>query len=120
MRKTKTLLVAHGSSDVSWGNTFQKMTESTREKYPDVSLAFMELSSPSIEDEIITGKAEGYQHFRVLPLFLAKGKHLKKDIPAMLLSYETSHEISTELLEPIGEHPLLAEAIRLIIEETAE
>lgn len=115
--KTKTILLAHGSSDPQWSNTFVELTRISLNKHVDACLAFMELSTPSIEDAVKQAKDEGYEKVVVLPLFLAKGRHLKKDVPAMLDEYKANYQIETELMAPIGEHPLLGEAISQIIDD---
>ncbi len=116
--KEKIILLAHGSSDTNWSNTFVRLTEPACADNKHVALGFMELSEPSLEDCIAAAKEEGFTHVSVLPLFLAKGRHLKKDVPGMLKEYETKYSISSVLLPPIGEHPRLADALCDIIEET--
>lgn len=118
--QTLTILVAHGSSDTHWSDTFVGLTEPTRSNHPDTRLAFMELSHPSIEQVVAEGYDNGFNDFKVLPLFLAKGKHLKKDIPTILKKLEEQYGITTTLLPPIGEHPELSLAINRIIDQTIQ
>jgi len=117
--KTLTILLAHGSSDPAWGETFIGLTQRACER-EDTYLAFMELSSPSLEEIVSENAAKGYTHLCVLPLFLAKGRHLKVDIPKKLRHIESQHPLTTKLLPPIGEHPRLAEALNLILDETLD
>lgn len=118
--KEKIILLAHGSSDLNWSDTFVHLTRPACEQNKNVQLAFMELSSPSLELCVKRAAKEGYQKVTVLPLFLAKGKHLKKDVPGMLESYASTYGVATQLLDPIGEHPALADALLRIIEETVQ
>lgn len=118
--EVKTILLAHGSSDIEWSNTFFRLCGPSLDAHQNASLAFMELSEPSLEEEIALAKQQGYQKVLVLPLFLAKGRHLKKDVPGMLERYSEAYTIETELLPPFGEHPKLAEALNNIITETLE
>jgi len=115
--KEKIVLLAHGSSDQDWSDTFVIMTSNICDHRSDVSLAFMELSEPSLEGVVKQAKTDGFQSICVLPLFLAKGRHLKVDVPRMLQSYQTKYDVATRLLSPIGENPMIAHAIQLIIEE---
>lgn len=117
---TKTILLAHGSSDPSWSAAFVTLASPTLSEISDTALAYMELSEPSLEAEVQRAKAEGYACVQVLPLFLAKGRHLKKDVPAMLADYQAKYEIETSLLNPIGEHPLIASAINDIVKDTLQ
>ncbi len=117
--KTLTILLAHGSSDPNWSDTFVNLTAKACTN-AHTHLGFMELSEPSMETLAEQGVKQGCTHLRVLPLFLAKGRHLKVDIPKQLAALETRFGISTELLPPIGEHPQLAAALDSIIKETLE
>lgn len=109
--KTKLVLLAHGSSSPEWSDAFVTMTQRVREQFKDAELAFMELSTPSLEDACVAAKRAGYEHVRVLPLFLAIGRHLKKDVPLMIENYEKSYGISIELLPPVGQHPAIENAM---------
>jgi len=110
------ILLAHGSSDAQWAETFISLTASSREKHENIALAFMELNSPSLEDVTLQAIKNGYDHITVLPLFLAKGKHLKHDIPNQLKSLKSQYGISSKLLPPIGEENELSQALDLIID----
>lgn len=116
--RTLTILLAHGSSDPAWGETFAAMTEPVTRKFSNARLAFMELSTPTLDDVAAQAAKEGIKTLIVLPLFLATGKHLKKDIPAMLTNIESRFGMRTQLLPAIGEHPALGSAILSIIEQT--
>lgn len=121
MNSTKpkqTVLVAHGSRDQQWADTFTHMTAKAIVARPNSVLAFMELNSPSIEDVVREANQQGIKYFEVLPLFLAKGKHLKTDIPNIIKSLEKELDIEVTLLDPIGEHPEIADAITKILEKT--
>ncbi len=75
----------------------------------------MELAEPSIDTIIMEGVAEGITEFTIVPLFLAAGRHLRKDVPAMIEELEKAHGVSIQLAPPIGENPLLGEAIRDVV-----
>jgi sirohydrochlorin cobaltochelatase len=113
--KTKIIMLAHGSSNTSWSDAFVHMTQSLRDENANAALAFMELSEPSLEDVVATGIAEGFEAFKVLPLFLAKGRHLKKDVPMMIHELVAQHKVGIELLPPIGEHSAIQSAIEVIV-----
>jgi sirohydrochlorin cobaltochelatase len=111
------LLVAHGSRDPEWSQAFEAMTHDTRRVNKMVKLAFMELSSPSIED-IVQQSISAYhlKEINVLPLFLATGKHLKKDIPEILDKLARQYKITINLLPPLGEYPLFHQTLAKIAE----
>lgn len=116
--RTLTILLAHGSSDPAWGETFAVMTAPVTRQYSNARLAFMELSSPTLDDVAEQAAEQGFEQIIVLPLFLATGRHLKKDIPDMLKNIEGRLGLRTQLLPPIGQHPALGSAILSIIEQT--
>ena len=111
------LLVAHGSRDPEWSEAFEIMTRSTRALNNRVKLAFMELSTPSIEEVVQESLSTfNISEINVLPLFLATGKHLKKDIPEILNKLAEQHQITINLLPPLGEHPLFHQTLAKIAE----
>jgi len=110
------ILLAHGSRDPLWAKTFEDFTKSARAKHSNTTLAYMELCTPSLEQAINEGAKAGYCCISVLPLFLAKGKHLRYDVPKMLKQYEIKHNIEIRLLAPLGEQAELASAVELFID----
>lgn len=120
MHTHRVLLLAHGSSDPAWCATFEKLARPSLDAIPDSAVAYMELSHPSLDDEVARAAREGASKVTVLPLFLAAGRHLRNDVPAMLDRLSAEHGIALELAAPIGEHPLLGDAIRHIVEERLE
>ncbi|WP_165855016.1 sirohydrochlorin chelatase [Marinobacter sp. JSM 1782161] len=118
MSDHRVLLLAHGSSDPKWCATFEKLAAPSLSSIPDAAIAYMELSQPSLDDEVRRAADDGVKSITVLPLFLAAGRHLRKDVPAMLERLSTEHGIAIELSAPVGEHPLLGDAIRHIVEES--
>ncbi len=109
--KTKLILLAHGSSSKEWSDSFDQMTKRVRESFDEADLAFMELSEPSLEEACISAKRDGFDHIRVLPLFLAIGRHLKSDVPKMIANYEDTQGLQVELLPPVGQHPAIENAM---------
>ncbi|TBW59058.1 cobalamin biosynthesis protein CbiX [Marinobacter halodurans] len=118
MSDHRVLLLAHGSSDPKWCQTFERLAAPSLASVPDSAIAYMELSEPSLDDEIARAAREGVSRITVLPLFLAAGRHLRKDVPAMLERLSSEHQVEITLAGPVGEHPLLGDAIRHIVEES--
>lgn len=117
MHSHRVLLLAHGSSDPRWCETFEKLASPSLAAIQDAAIAYMELSEPSLDAEVARAAHEGVDKVTVLPLFLAAGRHLRHDVPAMLDKLSKEHGLDIELAAPIGEHPLLGDAIRHIVEE---
>ncbi|MDX1755623.1 MAG: CbiX/SirB N-terminal domain-containing protein [Marinobacter sp.] len=118
--QTRIILLAHGSSDPQWCRTFESLAEPTLEAVPQSVVAYMELSAPSLEQVVSESVHQGFQRFVVLPLFLAAGRHLRKDVPAMIATLEEQYDTTISLAPPIGENPHLGQAIRSVVEDTLE
>ena len=111
------ILFAHGSRDPEWVRPFDALRQSIQRRAPGVTvcLAYLEVTDPSL-DECIRAVAErGVRTIRVLPLFLAMGKHLRSDIPALALQVVADFpELTIEFLPALGEAPEFVEALSRI------
>ncbi|HNC19112.1 MAG TPA: CbiX/SirB N-terminal domain-containing protein, partial [Accumulibacter sp.] len=77
-----------------------------------VELAFFEFMSPTLADCVDGLIAEGSRRIVVLPLFIASGGHLKRDIPALLEHLRQRHpETEFELAAPVGEAETVIQAM---------
>lgn len=109
------ILLAHGSSDKRWCETFTNLATPTLNAIAESRIAYMELATPSLEDIVIEGVRNGEAVFTIVPLFLAAGRHLRKDVPAMITNLEQAHSVKIHLTPPIGESELLGQAIKNIV-----
>ena len=111
------ILLAHGSSDSRWCETFERLAAPTLQSVTGSRIAYMELAEPSIDTVVAEGAKAGVSHFTIVPLFLAAGRHLRKDVPGMIIELEQSHGVSIKLAAPIGENPQLGHAICEVVEQ---
>jgi len=83
-----------------------------------VKCGFMNINKPSIKDSLEEFKKEDIDALVVVPLFLAKGVHIEKDIPGEIGLSEGTKKGSFTLngksvplvyADPIGIDPLLAD-----------
>lgn len=111
------ILLAHGSSDPRWCETFEQLAAPTVRSVPGARIAYMELAEPSLEAIVEQGVQDGARSFKVVPLFLAAGRHLRKDVPGMIKALEEAHGVTISLAPPIGDNPQLGEAIRDVVEQ---
>ena len=120
MSKKGMLLVGHGSKLPYNQELVEKTAAIIKEKNNDfiVKCGFMNLNSPSIKDSLNEFKKEDIDVLVVVPLFLAKGVHIEKDIPGEIGLEEGVKKGSFTLngktvplvyAEPIGSDPLLAD-----------
>src|SRR5690606_33609682 len=76
----------HGSPDAAWREPFDAILAEFRASHPDrpAALCFLERMRPTLPEAIDDLVAGGVKAMRVVPLFLAPGKHTRLDRPAML------------------------------------
>ena len=108
------ILFAHGSRDPAWAMPFEAMLASVKaaDAQTPAALAYLELMQPDFASTTAQLVAQGVTHIRVLPVFLAAGKHLRVDLPELVAFATTAHPgLSFTVLPPAGESPALRSAI---------
>lgn len=111
------ILFAHGSRDPEWVRPFEALRDMVARAAPDarIALAYLESSAPTLAESIRALAADGITSIRVLPLFLALGKHLRHDIPALARAVSGEFPgLSIEFLPALGEAPEFADALARI------
>lgn len=80
------VLLGHGARDPEWAGPMQRTREHLLAQAPNlvVELAFLEFIAPQLPQAMATLVASGVTRITVVPMFLAQGGHLKKDIPALI------------------------------------
>ena len=104
--KTALILFAHGARDPEWANPIRCVHAAILDQAPQqrVELAFLEFMEPGLEACAHQLVAEGYQRVTVVPMFIAKGGHLKKDVPVLLDALRSQHPgCEFVLTPPVGE-----------------
>ena len=87
MNSKHVILLAHGSRSRNWQDLLTDGTDELEQSLNPklgVSLAYMELASPSLIDQVSSAHAAGARNFYIYPLFFAYGVHLQEDIPKQL------------------------------------
>lgn len=113
-KKSALVLFAHGSRDPAWAEPFKAIQALIRAQAPGLrsELAFLELMQPSIGDCVATLAAEGLEEITIVPLFLAAGRHLREDLPALIKPIQAAHPgLTIAILPPIGEMAEIQAAI---------
>ncbi|QSZ66698.1 sirohydrochlorin nickelochelatase [Methanofollis aquaemaris] len=114
------LLVGHGSKLSYNQELIEKTAAHIADQHPEylVRPGFMSMNTPTVEDALNLFKEDEIEMLVVVPLFLAKGIHIVKDIPALLGLPEGENkgtfahnngEIPLVYAGPIGPDPLLAD-----------
>jgi len=108
------ILFAHGSRDPEWVRPFERLRDTVARQTPEiaVALAYLESTAPGLDDSVRALAADGVTAIRVLPLFLAMGKHLRTDIPALAERTRADFPgLTIEFLPALGEAPEFVAAL---------
>jgi sirohydrochlorin cobaltochelatase len=112
-------LLGHGARDPAWAEALWAVRAKIRARSPAcrVELAFLEYQSPNLETLLATLHAEGgVARVFILPMFIAAGGHLKRDLPARIARLQTQFpQIRIEFTAAIG----LADAVQEAMSEAA-
>ncbi len=113
------ILLAHGSSDPNWLAPFEQLRQRICQQLPsdtEVRLAYMELAQPDLASQVAELAGAGATDIDVLPLFFAAGRHLRRDVPAMIAELMSQYpQVSIELHPPVGLEPEVSNAISQVV-----
>ena len=105
------ILIAHGSRTPEASREIRALAKRVSAEfsgaYIDVKTegAFLSLARPSLAESVAKAARAGAAEVLVLPLFLFSGKHLSKDIPALIRGLRRLHAgLKITLLPHIGKH----------------
>ena len=114
MSQEAIVLFAHGARDPIWALPAQRVAEEVRRLRPGtlVSVAVLELMTPTLAEAVEAAAASGAEVVRVVPLFLAQGGHLKRDVPALIEAVQAKHPACRiELVTAVGEDAGVVQAM---------
>ncbi|MEN3293787.1 MAG: sirohydrochlorin cobaltochelatase [Burkholderiales bacterium] len=112
--KRALILFAHGARDDRWAAPFQRLQQILQAKLPDVvvSLAFLELMTPSLPDLVPQLLAAGCNDVTVVPVFFGQGGHVLRDLPAMTARLQKEHPgLALKVAMAVGENEDVLNAI---------
>jgi sirohydrochlorin cobaltochelatase len=112
--KTALILFAHGARDPEWANPMRRVQSVVRDQVAGVpvELAFLEFMSPNLPDCAAQLIAQGAEKVVILPMFIARGGHLKKEVPEMLGELRCTYpNVEFSLGGAIGEHETVVQAM---------
>lgn len=97
------ILFGHGARDPEWARPMQRLREAILGQAPqrDVRLAFLEFMAPSLPEAIDQAVAAGQRSVCVLPVFLAQGGHVRRDVPLLLDAARARHPGLLLTLAPV-------------------
>ncbi len=112
-QSTGIILFAHGSRDPNWRLPFEAILDHFQKSHAQpAALAFLECMQPSLSEAIDKMIDSGIHEIRVVPVFLAVGSHVRKDLPILLEQARARHpQLSITATAAIGEQPAIQAAI---------
>ena len=102
---TGTILFAHGSRDPQWRVPFEGILKKVQTlSSAPTSLAFLECMTPTLAQAIDDMVGAGVKQITVVPVFLAVGNHVRKDLPTLLAAARLKHpDLKLQASAAIGE-----------------
>ncbi|MBI3524511.1 MAG: CbiX/SirB N-terminal domain-containing protein [Betaproteobacteria bacterium] len=100
------ILFGHGARNPDWAAPFHRIRDAILARQPDarVEMGFLELMRPTLDESIDKLVALGVSELVIVPIFMASGSHVKKDLPLLAASAMDRHPaLEIALAEPVGE-----------------
>lgn len=108
------LLFGHGSRSPEWARPFHAIRAVIAARAPavPVALGFLEAMQPSFDDGIAELVAAGVSDVDVVPIFLATGGHIARDLPQLADAAMVRHPgIRIRIAAPAGESARVVDAM---------
>jgi sirohydrochlorin cobaltochelatase len=106
MSTTAIILFAHGAREPDWAQPFVKVCDQLRAAGIRTELAFLEIMSPSLEEAAARIATDRIEAVTIVPLFLAQGRHLTRQLPALVAGIQARHcDIRFRVTPPLGDAP---------------
>lgn len=100
------LLFGHGARNAEWRTPFDRIAASIQALQPTVKVAmgFLELMRPTFDEAVEALVAAQASEIVVVPIFMAAGSHVRKDLPLMAAAAMDRHAgLRIVLAAPVGE-----------------
>jgi sirohydrochlorin cobaltochelatase len=108
------ILFAHGARDPEWADPMRRVQAAILGLAGNVTveLAFLEFMTPTLPECVNGLLAGGASDIVVVPMFIARGGHLKRDLPEMLDQLRSTWpKVRFSLCGAIGEDEAVVRAM---------
>lgn len=107
------LLFSHGSPDPEWARPLEALQARLAERMAPmpVRLAFLPPAAPDFMSVVEALAASGIRSLTVAPVFLARGGHVKKDLPELAAAAEARWPLRISILPTLGESDMVLNAM---------
>ncbi len=100
------VLFGHGAKAPEWAAPMERARDHLRAQAAadEVELAFLEFMTPTLPEALDDLAGRGVARVDVIPMFLAQGGHLKRDLPALVDEARARHpQLDIRLAPAVGE-----------------
>ncbi|OXI69458.1 cobalamin biosynthesis protein CbiX [Burkholderia sp. AU28863] len=108
------VLFGHGARDPRWAEPFERLAARLRDASPaaQVSLAFLELMTPSLGEAVAAQVAAGCARITVVPVFFGQGGHVRRDLPQLVDACRAAHPgVEIRCATAVGEDDGVLDAV---------
>jgi len=108
------ILFAHGAREQEWAAPLHRVQALIAARAPQtpVALAFLEFMPPDLETCFAALARDGARQIVVIPMFIARSGHLKRDLPRRISALRAAHPgVELILADAIGEEESVAQAM---------
>ncbi|WP_261532985.1 sirohydrochlorin chelatase [Burkholderia multivorans] len=108
------VLFGHGARDPLWAEPFERLAARLRAagSAAQVSLAFLELMTPSLDAAVAAQIAAGCTRVTVVPVFFGQGGHVRRDLPQLIDACRAAHPgVEIRCATAVGEDDGVLDAI---------
>ena len=117
------VLFGHGARNPDWARPMERAQAQLSERWPEylVELGFLEFMTPDLVQAIDRLAERGARQITVVPMFLAQGGHVKKDVPELLATAREKHaDCDIRLVQAVGEADSVLEAMAAYAVDAAQ
>ena len=112
MSSDAVILFAHGAREPEWALPLEQVRDKLRADGLRVELAYLEIMKPDLGEAAKAITANGAKAVTIVPLFLAQGKHLKRELPEMVTTLSRAYPgVKFRVTPALGDDPEMLAAI---------
>ncbi len=108
------VLFGHGARNPEWAEPFHRIRAAMFVRDPDamVELGFLETMQPTLDQAIDALVARGATCIAIVPIFIATGGHIAKDLPLLAAAAMDRHpHVEVTIAAPVGQAVTVIEAM---------
>lgn len=108
------ILFGHGARDPEWAQPMQHVQALLEQAHPQVRVAsaFLEFMAPDLPTCVAQLVGDGVRCIQIVPMFLARGGHLKRALPAQVAVLQARYPgCELSLAAPVGEDDRVLQAM---------